>query len=62
MTAIRVSTIVDHTIRSSGTESDELNGIKIFALVMYVVGGEPSCDFLDTEGQTWPDQIAAVTG
>jgi len=32
------------------------------ALVKYVVGREPSCDFLDTEGQTWPDQIAAVTG
>ena len=32
------------------------------ALVKYVVGGEPSCGFLDTDGQTWPDQIAAVTG
>jgi hypothetical protein len=36
--------------------------IYFYALVKYVVGGEPSCDVLDTEGQTWADQIAAVTG
>jgi hypothetical protein len=23
----------------------------------YVVGGELSCDFLDTEEQRWPDQL-----
>jgi hypothetical protein len=32
------------------------------ALVKYVVGGEPFCGFLDTDGQTWPDQIATFTG
>jgi len=52
----------DSVTREGETQTQPDDDLGGFALVKYVVGREPSCDFLDTEGQTWPNQIAAVTG